>query len=97
MRKKNQVEGINRKNIKKILVLLSLTITIVTIYQIASIYALFQSEKEGDMSVDIAKWVIVVNDENINVEEAFKNFDVEFILEGADIAEGKFSPGMTSL
>lgn len=83
----------NKKIIKKFLVLLSLVITIITIYQITNIYAVFYSEWTGTFDREIAKWKIIINNIDI-VKETVQTFEVEFISEDSSAADGKFLPGM---
>lgn len=86
----------SKKNIKKLLIFLSLIITIFAIYQIANIFALFESEAEGGFTHSIAKWAITVNEVDIvNDQQLVETFEVEFNIQNSGVASGKFSPGMT--
>lgn len=84
----------NRKIIKKILILLSLVAAIITVYEIADIYAVFHSESSGTLSQDIAKWKIVVNGTNIATEEV-QTFEINELNMDENTTNGKFTPGMT--
>ena len=86
-------EANKRKLIKKILILLAVTATLIAIYQLANIYALFQSTAVGEVENEIAKWKILVNKEDI-VKGIEVKFDIgEFTIVGENVLEGKFAPG----
>ena len=84
----------SKKIIKKYLILLAFIITLVTIYEITSIYAVFHSEAVGNVSKNLAKWKILVNNQDI-VSGTEQTFNVgEFIIPNNSVIEGKFAPGL---
>lgn len=86
---------INRKKIiKKYLILLTFIATIFAVYEITSIYAVFHSEAVGNVSESLAKWKILVNNQDI-VSGTEQDFDIgEFIIPNNNVIEGKFAPGL---
>jgi len=91
-----RINKINKnKVIKKTLILLSLIMSIITIYQIANVYAVFYSEATGTMKKDLAKWNIVVNGTDISsgITDTFviDKFNVEGNI---NVIDGKIAPGM---
>jgi len=90
---KNQAN--DKKNVKRILILLSLIALMFTIYKISQIYALFYTQGKGSINQEIAKWVIVINEKNI-VSEQIEEFNLgNFNIIGINTSNDKFTPGMS--
>lgn len=85
-----------KKNIKIILILISITAILCTIYKIITTYALFQSETEGMLRGDIADWKIVINEDDISkgINQKFTINEVNLGTEET-IKNGKIAPGIS--
>ncbi len=85
----------NIKTLKWLLILITIVMFIITIYQIVKTYALFESQADGQVELSIAKWNIELNENDITnglTEEIIIN---EFsVVEDANVKEGKIAPGM---
>lgn len=85
----------NKKNIKKLFIILTLVFLIITIYKIVETYSLFQSESDATVELPIAKWNIELNETDItnglSEEIIINDFSV---VEDANVKEGKIAPGM---
>lgn len=84
------------KNLVKILFLLIMCIVILLIYKIIDIYALFNSEMEGNVQLKNGTWNITINGENIT-----KGTETEFVIDLIDTTQndyvkpGKLAPGLS--
>lgn len=79
---------------KKLLVLISIVVAIITIIIIATTYALFESNIEGNVIVKTARWSILINNTDISSGNT-KNFVIDGInLNGSNhTKDGKIAPG----
>lgn len=80
--------------IKKILLILSLIMAILTIWQINSTYAIFYSEAKAQISQKLGKWNITVNNTDI-VSAVTKEFTINEIklIENTSTLQNKIAPG----
>lgn len=87
-------EARNNKNIKKVLILLSLMMCVFTIYEIVRTYAVFYSEVSGVGQMNIAKWNIEVNGTDITTGTTTEFIIDQFSFdENVNVKEGKLAPG----
>lgn len=86
----------NKKNIKKLLILLAICIILILIYEIIHIYAVFQSEVYGDIKIENGTWKITVNETDIS-NGVDKTFTIDQITtqDSEYVKEGKIAPGLT--
>jgi len=79
---------------KKVLMVITPLFFLMTIYLIVDTYSLFESNHVTTSNVDIAKWQIKVNDDEI--DGASSTFTVDVInWQGTDyVLDGKVAPGM---
>ncbi len=87
----------NKKNSKKILTLLIFFIILIIIYEIIHIYAVFQSEVNGDVKIENGTWKIVVNGTEVS-KGVDKNFTIDKITtqNSQTVKEGKLAPRIIS-
>ena len=84
------------KNLIKILFLLIMCITILLIYKIINIYALFQSEMEGNVKLENGTWNITINGQKITT-----GTETSFVIEQINTTQndyvkpGKLAPGLS--
>jgi len=84
----------SRKVIRRYLILLTFILTIITIYEITNVYAVFHSEATANIGENLAKWEISVNNQDI-VSGTEKTFDIgDFTVPDNSVFEGKFAPGL---
>lgn len=83
-------------NMKRVLLLISLLMLFFTIYLAMDTYALFESNKNYDVSSDIAKFVIKVNGSGAKTEEfvvdSIAYYENEYVIENkiAPLVDGYF-------
>ena len=83
-------------NMKRVLLLISLLMLFFTIYLAMDTYALFESNKNYDVSSDIAKFVIKVNGSEAKTEEfvvdSIAYYENEYVIENkiAPLVDGYF-------
>lgn len=84
------------KNFKKVLFLLIMCVTILLIYKIIDIYAVFHSEMEGNVKFENGTWNIIVNGEKIStgVETQFV-IDQIVTTENEHVKPGNLAPGLS--
>jgi hypothetical protein len=84
---------INKQNEKKIIILISICIILVLIFEIIRIYAIFYSEVIGNVEMKNGKWIIEVNGAEIS-----KGIQKDFIIDQINVEqnehvkEGKLAP-----
>lgn len=85
----------DRKKSKKILLILSIIMMIITIGQIANVYALFYSEAKGTAQEKLGKWYITVNNTDISsgITQPF-TINQFNIIPNTHTKTGKFAPSM---
>ena len=86
----------NIKNMKKFLILLCMCVTLVIIYEMIHIYAVFHSEMVGNVQFNNGTWNILVNGTEISrgVETKFVINQIE--TQGNDhVITGKLAPGVS--
>ena len=85
----------NRNNIKKLFILLTLIMCVITLYEIMSAYAVFHSETLGITETDLAQWKMVINDTDISsgTTEEFV-IDTFYPENSTKVAEDKIAPGL---
>ena len=85
---------IDRKNVKKFLILLSLIFVVIAIYEITTIYAVFYTEGKGTLSKSISKWKITINETDIE-DETVESFEISTLnVKNSNATNGKLAPGM---
>lgn len=86
----------NKKILKKILVIVILFMILFVAYRLIDTYALFYSEGQGVVKQDNATWLIYVNEKDITSENSNKftidTFDIE---ENSHVMPGKIAPNTT--
>ena len=84
------------KKVKIVLILIACIITFITIYKIRDTYAIFESNVISTKILNVGKWKINVNNQDI-VSSATHTFTIEDInIQGnANTKSGKFAPGMS--
>ena len=86
----------NKKILKKILIIVILFMILVVAYRLINTYALFYSEGQGVVKQDNATWLIYVNNNNITSENSNKfTIDTFEIEENSHVAPGKAAPGVS--
>ena len=81
---------------KKITILMLLTLVFLVVFGAAYTYGLFHSDISDEVEVDVADWIIKINDTNISngVTHQFTINDIHFDGD-SNVREGKFAPGTT--
>lgn len=86
-----------RKIIAKLCIFLIAILSVVLVINIRKTYALFESEISGTTDVEIANWVIEVNNQNVTSgttqEFDLTNFQIE---EKVNVLPGKIAPGIVA-
>lgn len=86
----------NKKILKKILIIVILFMILVVAYRLINTYALFYSEGQGVVKQDNATWLIYVNNNNITSENSNKfTIDTFEIEENSHVEPGKAAPGVS--
>lgn len=81
-----------KSNFKKIIIILAIILLIFAIYTISQTYSKYISSADGETSMDIAKWHILVNNTHITSGSDISN-TIEPIFPGNDhIREGIIAP-----
>lgn len=82
------------KIIKKVITLIIICIISIIIYEVIHIYAVFQSDISGDITLKNGVWHILVNETEISTAQE-KSFVIDKInLENSqNVKEGKLAPG----
>ena len=87
---------IDKKVLKKFLIILTMLAFCFTLYQISTTYALLQSETNSSIVQEIGKWNIKLNESDItnglSQEVVIDNFSVD---ENVNVKSGKIAPGVT--
>lgn len=80
---------------KRILIILSLLMLIITIININSTYSKYYTEVTGEYAREIGKWVIKINEQEIYSEDGQKvTFTIEpELIEKENVKAGKIAPG----
>jgi len=74
-----------------LIILFVITLTI-TLYEISSSFALFETEREIVVNSDIGKWDILVNNNSINNTTTFSVSNIQ-VTGDANVRENYFAPG----
>lgn len=86
----------NKKILKKILIIVISFMILIVAYRFINTYALFYSEGKGVVKQNNATWVINVNDKNITAENSNKfTIDTFEIEANSHVAPGKIAPSTT--
>lgn len=86
----------NKKLLKKILIILILFMILFVAYKLINTYAVFYSEGKGKIVQENATWTIYVNEINISSKNSNQfNVDTFEIQENEHVAEGKIAPNTT--
>lgn len=86
----------NRKNIKKILILVCMCMILIFIYEMIHIYAVFHSEMVGNIQFKNGTWNIIVNGTEIS-----RGVETKFVIdqintqENGHVITGKLAPGLS--
>lgn len=98
MNKVNKKNIDNKKklnDIKTILILVGIILFSFSLLKMKKTYSLFESELSANSKLDIAKWVIEVNNENVtNGYETQFTMDRFNISENENTLQGNFAPGI---
>lgn len=80
---------------KKLLILISFVFLIITIYSISVSFGVFESSYSDDSEMDIAKWNIKVNDDNLNnTNNVFYVNNITY-TNSNNVSANRFAPGVT--
>ncbi len=81
---------------RKIWILSSLIMLIITLYQINSAYAKYYTEAEGMVEENIGAWIVKVNGTNISTGEDVEEFTINELTYNSNdyVLEGKIAPGL---
>lgn len=79
---------------KKFLLIIGILASILTIFEIVQSYASFETVKQSDADLNVAKWHINVNDYEIGAQNTFYIDEITY-LNNEGVSEGKFAPGVT--
>ena len=81
---------------KKIWILSSLIMILITFYQINQTYAKYSSQAKGTVEEEIGAWIVKINGKNIATEEEVQNFTINQLNYNSNnyVAEGKIAPGL---
>ena len=84
------------KKLKILIILIACILTVLTGYKIISTYALFESHLPSTAEIDVGKWNITVNQNDItsNTTHSFSIQNIN-ITSNQNTKQGKFAPGMT--
>lgn len=74
---------------------LTLVVLALIVSLIGGTYARYVSTSQGNGNVDIAKWAVKVNNQDISNQSG--TFDLTFTANNADTVEGKVAPGGTAV
>ncbi|MGN1327533.1 MAG: hypothetical protein ACI4VQ_05630 [Clostridia bacterium] len=86
----------NKKLLKKILIIVILFMILFVAYRLINTYAVFYSEGQGKVVQKNATWTIYVNERNISSKNSNQfNVDTFEIQENEHVAEGKLAPNTT--
>lgn len=85
-----------KRNFKIILIILTLIMLIISIYKIATTYAVFQSEISAVVSKQLGKWNIIINNTDISsgMQKEFL-IDTFNIQKSKNVEENKIAPGLS--
>ena len=84
------------KNIKKVFILLMMSVFILLIYKVIDIYAVFHSEVEANVQLEQGVWNIIINGTDITT-----GTKTEFVIdqisttENSHVKPGKLAPGLS--
>ena len=88
----------DKKTFKKILIILTSIMFIITIYQIIRTYALFQTEKDVTIEIPIAKWNVELNGHDITDGYSQQIVITDFsVIADSNVKPGKIAPGMRGM
>ncbi len=79
---------------KKIYILISMILIVVTLYNIADSYAKYVTQVSGSMEKQAGAWVIKVNDRDISSKTSTKTFTINnlTLLNNEYVIDGKIAP-----
>lgn len=87
---------INKKVLKKCLIIITMLAFSFTLYKVSTTYALLQSETKSQIKQEIGKWNIKINESDItnglSQEVVIDNFSMD---ENANVKSGKIAPGVS--
>lgn len=84
----------NKKVIKRVLIIIILSMILIVAYKLVNTYALFYSEGNGVIEQQNATWRIYVNDKNITSKDSNKfTVDTYELEENSHVAPGTIAPG----
>lgn len=86
----------NKKSMKKVLVIIALVIFLFAIYELVKTYAVFYTEATANVRQNQANWTIEVNGQNVvsKIEQQFTINQID-ISNNAHVKAGKFAPSLT--
>lgn len=86
----------NKKYMKILFLILSLTLILISIYQISQTYSVFYSKLQGSSEMQVGRWDILVNNYQVT-----NGYSTNFIMNDLDfstspnVLQGKIAPGLT--
>jgi hypothetical protein len=87
---------LDKKILKKLLIILTIIIFCITLYKIITTYALFESKATGVEELEIGKWNIELNKvditDGVTKDIVIDNFN---IFKSDNVKEGKIAPSVT--
>lgn len=87
---------LNKKKLKKFLIILTMLMFSFTIYKISRTYALLESNTQSKITKEIGKWNIKLNEEDITNGYTQDIIINNFLMsENANVKEGKLAPGVS--
>lgn len=79
---------------KKISIIISILLVIITVYNIVSSYAKYVTQASGSMEKEAGAWIIKVNDKDISSKSSTKTFTIDnlTLLNNEYVVDGKIAP-----
>ena len=81
---------------KKIFILSSLIMLLITLYQINTTYAKYVAEAEGTVTEEIGEWIVRVNTTNVATGTLNQAFTINQLSYNSNnyVKQGKIAPGL---
>lgn len=80
---------------KKVLIVICLLFLFLTIFELSLTYGVFETKVEGDKDLNVAKWTILVNDNDITGENHTFYVDDVTYTNNEGVNTDKFAPGVS--
>lgn len=82
--------------INKLIILIGLFLSIITLAMITSTYALFETNGTADKNIEIGKWKIKLNNNDVSLTEAITLNDFQY-TNSTHTENGYFAPGSSAI